>query len=192
MLELFQETAWLLLPLIGGGLAHGLAMKYGWTPWLAVPIDRGRTFRGVRWFGDNKTWRGPVYVGLGFGVVLALQSVISASGGMMSRVYALHTGAPAWFAIGFGLGAAAMLGELPNSFIKRRAGIVPGAGAEGQHAWFFYLYDQVDLLLPLVPLWGCLGAFTWQRLLISVALVTVIHQALSSIGFRLGMRKTPR
>ena len=62
-----------------------------------------------------------------------------------------------------------MLGELPNSFLKRRAGIVPGAGADGRFAWFFYLYDQVDLLLFVFPVWWCLGALTWQRLALALS-----------------------
>jgi len=32
-------TVWLLLPLLGGALLHGLCMRYGWLGWLARPID---------------------------------------------------------------------------------------------------------------------------------------------------------
>lgn len=190
-MNLFIETAWLLLPLLGGGIIHGLIMKYHWLDALAYPIDAGRSFRGVRWFGDNKTWRGPVALGLGCALVLGVQG-LSASAGLHGRVYSVDIGVFSWFVAGFVVGFLAMIGELPNSFLKRRAGIQPGAGGEGRYAWFFYLYDQVDLLLFVAPVWWLLGAFTWPRLVLSLILVTVIHQLLSSIGYRLGMRKTPR
>ena len=34
-----------------------------------IPIDGGRTFRGKRVFGDNKTWRGFVVMVPGLGLV---------------------------------------------------------------------------------------------------------------------------
>lgn len=191
MLALLLDTAWLLLPLLGGGVLHGLAMRGNWLPWLARPIDGGRAWCGTRCFGDNKTWRGPVCVGLGAGLALGAQAL--AGPGMMARVYPQqHHPAAVWAGLGLLLGALAMLGELPNSFLKRRAGIAPGAGGRGRFAAFFYLYDQVDLLLPLAPAWWLLGALTGPRLLLALVLVVVLHQALSSIGYRLGMRKTPR
>lgn len=191
-MHLFLETAWLLLPLLGGGIAHGFAMKYGWTPWLARPIDGGRRWRGVRCLGDNKTWRGPVYLGLGAALTLGVQAMVSGNVGWMAAVYTLDTGILGWLLCGFALGFAAMLGELPNSFLKRRAGIQPGDGGGGSYAWFFYLYDQIDILLLLFPAWWLLGALTWPRALLAIVLVAVIHQLLSSIGYRIGMRKTPR
>ena len=50
-------------------------------------------------------------------------------------------------ALGFALGAAAMLSELPNSFFKRQLDIAPGAPGGGPAMLFFYVVDQVDFLL---------------------------------------------
>lgn len=190
MLTTFADTAWLLLPLLFGGFVHGAAIKYGWAPWLTRPIDGGRSLRGVRWFGDNKTWRGVVFLGLGTGIFTALEAACFPV--LTARVYGVPLGLLGGALVGAAVGALAMLGELPNSFLKRRAGIAPGVGGGGRHAWFFYLYDQVDLLLFVAIAWWAIGAFTWPRFAMALVLVTVIHQALSSIGYRLGMRKTPR
>ena len=174
MLAIFFDNVFLLLPLLGGGIVHGLVMKRNWLPWLARPIDGGRSLGGVRWFGDNKTWRGPTCLGLGAALVFALEA------------------SPAWLPFGFAYGFVAMLGELPNSFLKRRVGIAPGAGGGGRFAWFFYLYDQVDLLVAVLPFWWWLGKLSVPHVALALLLVTVIHQLVSSIAFRLGIRKTPR
>ena len=41
--------------------------------------------------------------------------------------------------------AAAMAAELPNSFLKRRVGIPPGAQANGMRGMAFHVLDQVDV-----------------------------------------------
>ena len=69
-------VAYLLAPLLGGGVFHGLCMKYDWLAFLKQPIDRGVLVGGKPLFGANKTWRGVVAVGIGAAVVLGLQSSI--------------------------------------------------------------------------------------------------------------------
>jgi len=73
MLEEIAGTVYLLLPLLGGAIAHAACMKFGWLGALARPIDAGRAFRGKPIFGHSKTWRGPVAVAAGTAAVLALQ-----------------------------------------------------------------------------------------------------------------------
>ncbi|MFI5342228.1 MAG: CDP-archaeol synthase, partial [Candidatus Methylomirabilales bacterium] len=53
--------------------------------------------------------------------------------------------------LGTALGLGAMLGELPNSFVKRRLGIAPGGCAHGIPGPVFYLWDQVDFLTTTWP-----------------------------------------
>jgi len=67
-------TGYLLLPLLGGGIFHGLCMKYGWLAVLKHPIDGGYTLRGRPLFGSNKTIRGVVAVGIGTAIVLGIQA----------------------------------------------------------------------------------------------------------------------
>lgn len=192
LLTTFLEAAVFLLPLLGGGIFHGLVMKYRVAPGLARPIDGGRSWRGVRLFGDNKTWRGLLAAGLGVGASQALVFLLWGDTSVFQAVFVLKYGLFSWFIFGFVVGFMAMVGELPNSFLKRRLGIAPGTGAGGRYAALFYLLDQIDLLLFAMPIWAWAGALTWPRTIMVVMLVTVVHQALSSIGYRLGMRKTPR
>ena len=55
-------TVYLLLPLLGGALVHGVCMRFDWL--------------GRRWFGHSKTWRGPLLVALGSAGVWWLQQQV--------------------------------------------------------------------------------------------------------------------
>ena len=60
-MTLVLQLLWLALPIIAAGLVHLAVLKLDLLPGLRqLPLDGGRTFRGKRLFGDNKTWRGAV------------------------------------------------------------------------------------------------------------------------------------
>jgi hypothetical protein len=94
--------------------------------------------------------------------------------------------------LGLTVGVAAMLSELPNSFIKRRFEIAPGTAAEGWKSLIFYVYDQIDFLLGAWLVLAVVVPVTVGRVLFSAGLLLVAHQLMSSVGHALGMRKTAR
>src|SRR6185295_15265267 len=148
-------VAYLLVPLLGGGVFHGLCMKYDWLAALKSPIDGGRLVGGKPLFGANKTYRGVVAVGIGAGIVLALQAWVLHPLTRVARIELFDYGAVNGFALGFLVGAVAMLAELPNSFLKRRLDVGPGQSARGAVGAFLYVLDQIDLLL------GAWLVFAW-------------------------------
>ncbi len=184
----FAFAAALFGPLFFGLILHGISIKLGWFRALLVPIDRGAKFRGQPLFGANKTYRGVVLGALGAAGGYALQGAWPAL-----QVPELRDFSTAGLAcLGFGIGAAAMVSELLNSFLKRQIGIQPGAPAAGPSAVIFYVFDQVDFLLGawiVVLPWV---TATVSRVLWSIAFVTVIHQIISLAGARLGMRSSAR
>jgi hypothetical protein len=184
-------TAYLLLPLLGGALVHGLCMKHGWLALLARPMDGGASLGGEPLFGHSKTFRGPVMVAVGAGAVFALQQAAHHRVPPLAGVALVdYASLPLW--LGAAAGAAAELAELPNSFVKRRLRIAPGGTARGPLALLFYLWDQLDLLLGY---WLALAAFvspTPLRVALSVAIVGAIHPLLTLIGYLLRMRPTAR
>jgi hypothetical protein len=95
-------------------------------------------------------------------------------------------------ALGFALGVAAMLSELPNSLFKRQLGIDPGAAGPGAGSALFYLLDQVDLLLGTWLIAWPWVAPTVPRVLWSILFAVVVHQLISSLGVLLGMRTSAR
>jgi hypothetical protein len=185
-------SVYLLLPLLGGAAVHGLCMKTGWLGFLKRPIDGDRSWRGRPIFGHSKTFRGPVCVALGTGAVWWLQQDV------LHRVDALagielvdYARLPGWW-FGAAAGAAAELAELPNSFVKRRLGIAPGATASGPLALVFYLWDQLDLLLGWWLALSCVLAVTALHVGASALATIAIHPLLTLVGYWLGMRPTAR
>src|SRR5215475_4475271 len=188
----FYVIAYLFLPLLVGLALHGFCIKYDALAFLCRPIDRGRKFRGKRIFGDNKTYRGVVVVSLGTAIGFGLQSLL------LHRIASVR-GAELFdytffksVALGLTIGVAAMLSELPNSFIKRQVEIAPGTAAKGWKAVIFYLYDQIDFLLGAWLVLAIVVPVTVGRVLLSIVLLLVAHQIMSSVGYALGMRRTAR
>jgi hypothetical protein len=89
------------------------------------------------------------------------------------------------------LGAGVVLGELPNSFLKRRLGIKPGARGSSAAGAALAVFDQGDFVVgsrfTLAPLWRMsagetVGAF---------AVVSAAHSAVNVIGYAIGARSSP-
>jgi len=188
----FYIIAYLFFPLLVGLALHGFCIKYDALAFLCRPIDRGRKFRGKRIFGDNKTYRGVVVVSLGTVFGFGLQSLLLHR---IASVRSVELFDYAFFksvTLGGAVGVAAMLSELPNSFIKRRFEIAPGRAAKGWKGVVFYVYDQIDFLLGSWLVLAIVVPVTVERALLSAGLLLVAHQMMSSAGYALGMRRTAR
>lgn len=186
-------TAYLLLPLLGGALVHGLCLKFGWLGFLARPMDGGATLGGRPLFGRSKTFRGPLTVAAGAAAVFTLQqSLLHRVDSVASLELVDYAGLPGWW-FGALVGGVAELAELPNSFVKRRLGIGPGATAgRPLLAVVFYFWDQLDVLLGFWLVFSIVVAVTPLRVATSVVLVGGIHPLLTLLAYGLGMRPTAR
>ena len=188
----FFALAYLFFPLLVGLALHGFCIKYDILAFLCRPIDQGRSFRGKRIFGDNKTYRGLAVVGLGTAIGFGLQSLLLHRIASISSIELFDYTFFKSVAVGLAVGVAAMLSELPNSFIKRRFEIAPGSVAKGWKRLIFYVYDQIDFLLGAWLVLAVVVPITVERALLSAGLLLVAHQLMSSAGYALGMRKTAR
>lgn len=194
---LLAQMGWLALPVILSGVLHMFVVKKRWFSALARPLDGGRCFRGRRWFGDNKTWRG-VLVMIGAGALLgALQGLLG--GGALSGVsalggvwlvdntalgYALQYGAAHAL---FGLGYA--LGELPNSFLKRQIDIAPGKTGAGALGALFFLLDQGDSVASCLLVGWLVFPFSGALVIASITSLTALHLILNAALHKGGVRK---
>ena len=108
------------------GLLHSLWLRSRVSQVLAIPLDGGRMFRGRPILGENKTLRGFVVMipaaALAFAAVAI---VVSLPRGVPPATLWQLTPA-GYAALGAWAGFGFMAGELPNSFVKRRLGILPG------------------------------------------------------------------
>ena len=188
----FWAISYLFSPLLIGLTIHGLCIKFGWLSFLIHPIDSEKNFRGKRIFGANKTYRGIFAVALGTALGFAFQAFVLHRFEFFRQLELLDYSSAKVIFIGFLIGAAAMLGELPNSFIKRQVDIAPGAATGGFLSVIFYIFDQIDYLSGT---WIVLAFFIrvsiW-RVFYSAIFLFISHQIISALGYRLGMRKTAR
>jgi hypothetical protein len=191
MIELLR-ISYMLLPLLLGLAIHGLCMKFGWLGFLGRPIDGGKTFRGRRLFGSNKTYRGIIAVGLGTAAGLGIQATVFSHIISCRDLELINYAGINWLPLGFALGAAAMLSELPNSFVKRQMGIAPGAAGNGAAGILFYIIDQIDLLLGVWLVLSFVVEVTLARVLWSAVFLFLTHQLITIVGYSLGMRATAR
>lgn len=187
----FAQALYLFSPLLVSVAMSALVQRYDLCASLKAPIDGGRTFRGKRIFGDSKTWRGVAVAVIGSTATVILQKHVLY--GMAQTLAVVDYARISPFLLGTAMGASAMAGELPNSFVKRRLAIAPGSTARRPVLRVaFWVWDQVDLLtlswpalLPWVhPTLGLVTA--------SFVLALVIHPLVAELGFLIGARKTAR
>ena len=186
------RVSYVFLPLLGGGIVHGLFIRQDWWPSLKRPIDLNRRIRERRVFGDHKTFRGFVAFSLGTTAVVVLQAEVLHAVPAVRHLEAFdYQEVNAW-ALGVLVGIAAMLSELPNSFLKRQMDVRPGATGDGFWWGFFFVVDQIDLLVGAWFVFSLVTEVTVERLAISLVLVFLAHNVVNVIGYALGMRHTLR
>lgn len=166
------QTAWFAAPVSGA---------------FALPLDGGLRLRGRRLFGANKTTRGFVVMvpaaSAAFAVLAAATGAPAGAGlwDLTAGEYALLGG---WAGFGF------MVGELPNSFVKRQLDITPGDAPHGR-AWTAvqFFVDRLDSgigMLAAVSLAVHAPALVWLYVLL---FGPAIHWSFSLVLFRLGLKQ---
>ena len=173
---------WIALPVIAAGALHIAAIRLNLFPALArIPLDGGLTFRARRVFGDNKTLRG-VLLMVSFTILAATAQAWAAKHFDWAREITprelMAAGPIAWGGL---LGLGYVLGELPNSFLKRQIDIAPGAPGAGTLGPVFWVVDQVDSLA------GALIAMSfiwWPPLEVVLAMLaaTLVVHPLAALG----------
>lgn len=139
----------------------------------------------ARLFGANKTWRGLLSLTalgvLGGAFAWLLESQLMSSS---------HYSAANFYWAGGLQGLAWALGELPNSWLKRRANVPPGeARVPGWKGRMFVLLNQFDS-----PLACCLVAFlifemSVLQLLFVILLGALLHFYVNYALYLMGIRK---
>ncbi len=136
--EIIIQALWLVLPAY---FANGFALLVGG----GTPIDFGKKYKdGKRILGDGKTWRGLIigaFIGMtaGFGL-----SAVAKFGRIIDFPIIINdfTGFPLMIPIIFSICFGALMGDIIESFFKRRAGIKRG------QSWI--PFDQLDFILGVL------------------------------------------
>ncbi len=187
-LALFLMAAFVL-----AGCAQVAWLASPWSRAFSIPLDGGRTFRGRRIFGDNKTVRGIVMMvpatAAAFAIVAGVVSTAFGSpeaSGLWPLTPAGYALLGAWAGLGF------MLGELPNSFVKRQLGIAPGAIASHPAAAFWqFTVDRVDSGLGMLIALSLAVPTPWRTWALVIFVGWTLHWSFSVVLFRLRVKPRP-
>jgi hypothetical protein len=174
------SAGWIFLPALGAPLAHAPVLRWNLLPSLRRPIRR-------RLFGENKTWRGAL--------IMTSGTVAASTALHRLPLYRQRLPEPVALAnpvrVGALLGGACWLGELPNSFLKRRLGIAPGEQRASPAGVAISIFDQADWVpmawLLLRPVWAMSVREAAQVFL----LVAGVHVPINLIGYAIGARTAP-
>lgn len=169
---------WVFLPAGIANLAPVLAAKVPRLKNWKIPLDFGKSYRGHRIFGDNKTWRG-----LTSGVAAAGLTGIAQSYVHFDAHPLVNQPLITLFLASMALGLGALLGDAVESHFKRRAGLTPG------QTWF--PFDQTDYIIGGLLLWGPIAQPSLQIILAIFGVYFGLHLAVSYIGFHLGLKEKP-
>ena len=135
-ITIIVQSFWLVIPIY---IANASAVIVGG----GTPIDFYKKFKdGKRLLGNGKTWRGLLsgtFIGMaaGFGLAVAA-NYVNASEYSYLQV-ASFDGFPLMIPILFSLCCGALLGDILESFFKRRIGKDRGDD--------WYIFDQLDFIL---------------------------------------------
>lgn len=158
-----------------------------------MPIDGGRTFRGRRLFGDNKTWRGFAVMVPAAGLFFFLISFVIErffGGAAALGLWSL----PSWQygLLGLWTGFFFMAFELPNSFLKRQLDVAPGAAPRRTWAKVLtFLFDRFDSLVGLLASTAVFVATPWQLWLLLFVVGSFVHWLFSVLLYAFGVKKRP-
>lgn len=187
----FVCAIFLIVAFVLAGLLHSAWLRSPASRRLAIPIDAGARFRGRRIFGDNKTIRGfIVMIPAAALMFVVLAGAARVSPDVASSLWTLGLGGyaalGAWAALGF------MLGELPNSFVKRQLDIAPGQAARGRiSAVLGFVVDRLDSIVGMLAAVTIAVPTPWTTWLWVLILGPAIHWSFSVLLYRLGVKARP-
>ena len=181
----------LILAFVLAGVLHSLWLHNRLSQALAIPLDGGRMFRGRPILGENKTLRGFVMIPAAALAFAAVAAIISLPQGVPPATLWQLT-PTGYAALGAWAGFGFMAGELPNSFVKRQLGILPGqAPASRLTRTICFTIDHVDSIVGMLAAVTVAVSTPWTTWLWVLILGPSIHLLFSWWLFRMGVKGRP-
>jgi len=161
-LDLYALLIYPIIYILPAYVANGAPVIFGG----GRSIDFNKKLFGKRIFGSHKTIRGLV-AGIASGIIVAAAESVFL---------------PYMLEIGLLLAVGTHVGDLLNSFIKRQAGMKPGARAPLLDQYMFFVV-AVLFALPMGHLPGVIG------MLFLIALTGLLHKLTNVGANRIGLKK---
>jgi len=175
MLNLILQCFYFMLPAYFANMAPVIVKKINF---LKIPIDFDKKINNKLIFGKNKTFRGLVF-GVLFAIAISYFQFILYNNDIFVDL-ALF-GYSNWLMIGFLLGFGAIIGDLIESFVKRRLSYKPGKP--------FVPWDQIDFVLGALIFVFPIVNLSINKIIIIIILSFVLHIIVNHIAFYMKVRK---
>ncbi|MDD2909430.1 MAG: CDP-archaeol synthase [Candidatus Pacebacteria bacterium] len=179
MLHYCSQCFLYTLPILLSGILFIIVLKKNYFKILNNPIDFNKNI-----FGKNKTFRGFILMPVFCLIVTSILYFLVGEANELYKIGNLHKSLI--------LGFSYSLGELPNSFIKRRCSIPPGKKAEkNPKKTIFLVLDNID---SIVSCCFCLVLFYQIDLtyLIGILILgSAIHLSTDFLLFKIGIKPQP-
>jgi hypothetical protein len=145
----FRQALFFSSPFMLAGIVHFIVIRFDLFPRLAaIPLDAGLVVFERRLFGHHKTLRGALTITISMAVFVTAEVQLF-SGSQLISIYPKGLNPFVWGGL---LGIAWVVGELPNSFLKRQLGFAPGQLPQGCTKPVLWLVDQLDGLIGVLVL----------------------------------------
>ena len=175
---------WFFLP---AACANGIPVLVALVPQLKkydAPMDFGRTYRGKRILGAHKTWRGFIAGVLTSTLALWLQQLMVQHFGWAQWLTSqVDYAALPTLIVGPIFGAAALVGDAFESFLKRQRGTPPGQG------WF--PWDQLDYIIAAAIATSPFVSLSFFQYVWLIGFWFGIHLLSSYLGYLGGIKERP-
>ncbi len=184
------QALWLALPVTLAGLTHVWVIERDSFPRLAkVRIDAGLELRGRPLFGANKTLRGALVM-IGASVFwTVVVDFIARALGIDDSIRFIAYERLGSVALGLVLGLAYVVGELPNSLLKRQLDIAPGGAARGRMRAVFWVIDQLDSSVAILAALSLIRAPSLGFIATLVVLTLAVHPSVAALMVALGLKQ---
>lgn len=187
--EPFACALTIVVAMSAAGAVHAWWMRSRWSVPFRIPLDGGATWRGRRLLGDHKTLRGFMAIVPAAGCAFAGLGLAREALPVWLAAGLWDVSAPQLFLLGCWAGFWFMAGELPNSFLKRRLDVAPGAApVMGGLRYLCLVLDRFDSTLALLIGLGLLvpmHVLTWVWVLV---IGPAVHFAFSGVLYRIGVK----
>lgn len=180
---MFQELLLIISPILFAGLTFIFYLKWNKITLLNIPLDMGLKINGKRVFGGNKTLKGPLFMSVFTAIYgyIIFQIVHTKQTVDIDHLYLIKS-----LLI---IGISYSLGELPNSFIKRQLGVLPGSTSTTELAHLLKLLDTFDSLIIVGFLYFLFFHFSILSLIIALLLGGIIHVLTDKLMKSLKLKK---
>ena len=165
--EMIIQALYFFLPAYVANMMPVFLMK---VPILDVAVSK-------KYFGKNKSWRGVVGAIFAGGVVFWIQKLLFVNG---FTEWAIIDYADYSILLGVLLGLGAILGDLVESYYKRKAGIAPGK------PWF--PFDQLDFVFGGITLSFFVYVPPARFIVVLFVITPLLHIMTNHVGYWLKLR----